>query len=72
MRRGEGFVFNNRADRKLLHRANCESLEVMSTKAYQKLFFDDLDKAWDWLDRNHEGWEVCGRCCKRVRAKEGQ
>jgi hypothetical protein len=61
----QGFLFNNRADRKMLHRVNCESLEVMSTRAYEKLFFDDLDTAKDWLDSNYgtNGWEVCGRCC---------
>ena len=61
---GQGFVFNNRADRKMLHRVNCESLEVMSTSKYEKLFFEDLDEATDWLDRNYgaDGWIVCGRC----------
>jgi hypothetical protein len=62
-RRGRGFVFNNRTDRKMLHRANCEALEVMSPRRHQKVFFDDLDKATDWLDQNHAGWELCGRCC---------
>src|SRR5256885_4392117 len=61
---GEGFLLNNRTDRKMLHQVKCESLEVMSTKAYEKLFFEDLDKAKDWLDRNYgaNGWELCGRC----------
>jgi hypothetical protein len=64
IRDGQGFVFNNRADRKMLHQVNCESLEVMSTKAYEKLFFEDLNTAKDWLDRNYgsNGWEACGRC----------
>jgi hypothetical protein len=63
IRQRQGFVFNNRADRKMLHRVNCESLEVMSTKAYEKLFFEDLNEAKDWLNRNYRGWVVCGRCC---------
>ncbi len=61
---GQGFVFNNRDDRKMLHRASCESLEVMSTRAYEKLFFEDLELAQGWLDWKYGagGWEVCGRC----------
>ncbi len=64
IRQGQGFVFNNRDDRKMLHQVKCESLEVMSTSRYEKLFFEDLDKATDWLDRNYraDGWIVCGRC----------
>jgi len=64
IREGQGFVFNNRADRKMLHQVNCESLEVMSTRAYEKFFFEDLDTATGWLDRNYgaDGWVVCGRC----------
>lgn len=63
IRLGQGFIFNNR-DRKMLHRVNCESLEVMSTRAYEKLFFEDLDEAKKWLDGKFgaRGWEVCGRC----------
>jgi hypothetical protein len=64
MRQGHGFVFNNRPDRRMLHQVKCESLEVMSTKAYEKLFFEDLDEAKKWLDKTYgtRGWEVCGRC----------
>jgi len=64
IRRGQGFVFNNRAGRKMLHHVKCESLEVISTKAYEKVFFEDLDEATDWLDRNYgaKGWVICGRC----------
>lgn len=64
MRERHGFVFNNRDDRKMLHHVTCESLEVMSTKRYQKLFFEDLSKATSWLDTNYgpDGWVVCGRC----------
>ena len=64
IQQGQGFVFNNRDDRKLLHRVTCESLEVMSTSQYQKLFFEDLNEAKNWLDRNYgpDGWVVCGRC----------
>lgn len=61
---GQGFVFNNRADRKMLHQVTCESLEVMSTRAYKKFFFKDLDEAKNWLDKKYgvNGWVVCGRC----------
>jgi hypothetical protein len=64
IRQGQGFIFNNRDDRKMLHQVKCESLEVMSTRAYEKLFFENLDEAKDWLDRNYgkDGWVVCGRC----------
>ena len=41
IRQGHGFIFNNRIDRRMLHQVNCESLEVMSTRAYEKLFFED-------------------------------
>jgi hypothetical protein len=64
IREGNGFIFNDRTDRKMLHQANCESLEVMSTRAYDKLFFEELGEARAWLDREYgsDGWEVCGRC----------
>jgi putative lipase involved disintegration of autophagic bodies len=64
IRQGDGFVFNNRVDRRMLHQVNCESLEVMSTRAYEKLFFEDLDEAKKWLDGKYgaHGWEVCGLC----------
>jgi len=62
MQQGQGFVFNNRDDRKMLHRVNCESLEVMHTRRYEKLFFENLEEAIDWLNRNYDGWELCGRC----------
>jgi hypothetical protein len=64
IRRGYGYVFNNRDDRKMLHQVRCESLEVMSTRAYEKLFFEELDEAIEWLDERYgkRGWEVCGRC----------
>jgi hypothetical protein len=52
IRQGQGFVLNNRDDQKKLHKANCESLEVMSTSRYEKLFFEDVDQATDWLHRN--------------------
>jgi hypothetical protein len=65
LEQGQGFLFNNRDDRKMLHRANCESLQAMVPSAYEKLFFDDLETAKDWLDRNYGrgGWDICGRCC---------
>ena len=61
---GDGFIFNNRNDRKMLHQVNCESLEVMSTRAYDKLFFEELITARNWLDKKYgkNGWEACGRC----------
>jgi hypothetical protein len=64
IRVGRGFVFNIRFDRKMLHRVNCEALEVMSTRAYDKIFFESLGEAKTWIDKEygHDGWEVCGRC----------
>src|SRR6267154_624157 len=61
---GQGFVFNNRDDRKMLHQAKCEALQAMVPSAYEKLFFEDLETAQDWLDRIYgaHGWVVCGRC----------
>jgi hypothetical protein len=64
IRDGRGFVLNNRLDRRMLHAAKCESLEVMSTRAYEKVFFEDLDEARSWLDGQYgtSQWEACGRC----------
>lgn len=64
IRQGDGFILNDRNDRKMLHRVNCESLEVMSTRAYDKLFFEDFGEAKAWLDKKYgaKGWEGCGRC----------
>lgn len=64
IREGYGFILNDRTDRKMLHRANCEALEVMSTRKYEKLFFADLEEATIFLNRRYgsNGWEVCGRC----------
>ena len=64
IRVGEGYVFNDRTDRPMLHQAKCEALEVMSTSAYDKLFFEELDAARTWADGRYgqDGWEVCGRC----------
>jgi hypothetical protein len=63
-RTGEGYVFNNRADRKMLHAAGCEALQAMVTSAYEKFFFDNMREATAWLDAQFggNGWEVCGRC----------
>lgn len=63
LEQGDGYVFNDRNDRKMLHRANCEALEAM-TRKYKKLFFEDLAEATRWLDQQYgsNGWEVCGRC----------
>jgi hypothetical protein len=64
IRRREGYVLNDRTDRRMLHCATCNALEVMSTRAYDKLFFEDLDEATKWCNRKFgaHGWEVCGRC----------
>ena len=64
IRIGDGFLFNNRTDRRMLHRMKCEATEVMSTRAYDKLFFEDLRVARDWLDNKYgkNRWEACGRC----------
>jgi hypothetical protein len=61
---GRGYIFNDRPDRKMLHHAKCESLEVMSTRQHDKLFFEHFKEAKKWLDRKYgsRGWEGCGRC----------
>lgn len=61
---GEGFVFNDRPDHKMLHVAGCEALQAMVPSAYDKLFFDDEHEAKKWLDANlgRNKWEWCGRC----------
>jgi hypothetical protein len=64
IQKGQGFLFNNRDDRKMLHRVTCESLEVISTGAYEKFILENQEEAADWLDRNSgvKGGVVCGRC----------
>ena len=64
IRIGEGFILNDRGDRRMLHNAKCEALQVMSTTAYDKLFFEDLGEATKWCNGRFgsNGWEVCGRC----------
>jgi hypothetical protein len=64
IREGDGYIVNDRSDRPMLHQARCESLEVMSTRKYNKLFFDELDEAMKWANRRYgaNGWETCGRC----------
>lgn len=64
IRNGDGYLFNDRPDRPMLHQARCEALEVMSTRKYDKLFFEKLDEALKWANRRYgpNGWEACGRC----------
>jgi hypothetical protein len=60
----QGYVFNDRADRKKLHAAGCEALQAMVSSAYDKWFFDDFDEAKEWLNARYGRgkWEGCGRC----------
>lgn len=64
VREGDGYIINDRTDRPMLHQVRCESLEVMSTRKYDKLFFENLEAAMKWADRRYgaNGWEPCGRC----------
>ena len=64
IRRGEGYILNDRGERRMLHNAKCEALQVMSTSAYDKLLFEDLDEATEWCNKKFgvNGWVVCGRC----------
>ena len=61
---GKGFIFNARDDRKMLHAAWCEALEVMGTSKYQKVFFATYPEAKKWANKKfgEDGWEHCGRC----------
>ncbi len=61
---GAGFILNIREDRKMLHQAGCEAIEVMSSTAYDKVFFETSDEATQWLNTNlgDQGWTNCGLC----------
>jgi hypothetical protein len=60
---GKGFILNLREDRKLLHRAGCEAVGVMSSTAHPKVFFAS-EESLQWLTVNlgQRGWENCGKC----------
>jgi hypothetical protein len=62
---GEGYILNLREDRKLLHRAQCDSIGAMMSDQYPKIFFETPDEATQWLKIatfGEQGWENCGRC----------
>jgi hypothetical protein len=61
---GQGFVINIRDDRSRIHRVTCESIEVMSTSAYPKIFVQTGREAVQWIetDTGKVPWEHCGRC----------
>jgi hypothetical protein len=64
--RKAGFVANMRA-RPKLHWVGCDSVEGMYTPKYEKLFFEELTEAHEWLRTNSKGYELCGYCEWRCR-----
>jgi len=60
----DGVIFNDRDDRKMLHTAGCEAVEVMGTSKYRKMFFDTHAEAQKWADKQYgkSGWVHCGLC----------
>ena len=60
---GSGYIFNDRRDRGLVHKAACEAVGAMVTSAYKKIFLDDQAEAVTWLQAEKgQGWENCGMC----------
>jgi hypothetical protein len=60
---GKGYVLNIRPDGRKLHAANCNYLDTMYTKEYEKVFFDDLEEARKWCrEKFGNRWKHCGFC----------
>jgi hypothetical protein len=62
---GVGYILNLREDRRLLHRAHCDSIGAMVSNAYPKVFFETSDEATQWLKIatfGDHGWTNCGKC----------
>lgn len=60
-----GFILNVREDRKMLHRAACESVGTMGSANYTKLFFEEPSEVVAWLESamfEQSRWNRCGRC----------
>ena len=61
----QGFILNVRNDRRKLHRAGCETVGVIASNFYRKVFFEEskeatrvlLDAKW-----GVSGWGNCGIC----------
>ena len=60
-----GFVVNMRTDGPKLHWVGCSAVEGMYTAKYDKLYFEELDQAEEWLRANCEHHELCGYCASR-------
>jgi hypothetical protein len=56
-----GFLANMRPTPKL-HWVGCPTVEGMYTPKYEKLFFEELAQALEWLRSNSKGFETCGIC----------
>ncbi len=60
-----GFVANMRSDRPKLHWVGCSAVEGMYTPKYEKLFFEELAEAHEWLRTNCKSFDLCGYCESR-------
>ena len=63
-----GFVANMRPVPKL-HWVGCGSVEGMFTPKYEKLFFEELAEAHEWLRTNCKSYDVCVSCGSRCRVE---
>jgi|SRR5579863_736166 len=61
---GRGFIINIRHDKSTIHRVTCETVEVMSTSAYLKVFSETAHQTVDWVNTDFDKvpWEHCGVC----------
>ena len=59
-----GFIINIRDDQTKLHLVDCETVEVMSTRDYVKVFSETAHEALEWVTTDSDGkpWEHCGKC----------
>ena len=63
-RAGVGFIVNIRGDKSKIHLVNCETVEVMSTRDYIKVFSETAHEALEWVTTDSDGKprEHCGKC----------
>jgi hypothetical protein len=61
-----GFVANMRPVPKL-HWVGCSAVEGMYTPKYEKIFFEELAEADEWLRTNCKSFERCDYCEWRCR-----
>jgi hypothetical protein len=70
---GVGFIINIRHDQSKLHSVDCETVEIMSTRDYIKVFSETAHEALKWAktDSDAKPWEHCGKCGgAKARAKQ--